>query len=79
MSEEKHLNGCFNIGFVSKNRLYENDISGRMLIPTTELGRFDSMVMPFELEAYDILKSRSCKQKLISEQLKQTQSVAVMK
>ncbi|XP_035848109.1 PDZ domain-containing protein 7a isoform X1 [Sander lucioperca] len=31
----------------------------RMLIPTTELGRFDSMVMPFELEAYDILKSRS--------------------
>ena len=34
----------------------------RMLIPTTELGRFDSMVMPFELEAYDILKSRSCKQ-----------------
>lgn len=35
----------------------------RMLIPTTELGRFDSMVMPFELEAYDILKSRSSKQK----------------
>lgn len=34
----------------------------RMLIPTTELGRFDSMVMPFELEAYDVLKSRSCKQ-----------------
>ncbi|XP_017284378.1 PDZ domain-containing protein 7a [Kryptolebias marmoratus] len=31
----------------------------RMLIPITELGRFDSMVMPFELEAYDILKSRS--------------------
>ncbi|TNN54763.1 PDZ domain-containing protein 7 [Liparis tanakae] len=31
----------------------------RMLIPTTELGPFDSMVMPFELEAYDILKSRS--------------------
>ncbi|XP_062286826.1 PDZ domain-containing protein 7a [Scomber scombrus] len=31
----------------------------RMLIPTTELGRFDSMVMPFELEAYDILKSRT--------------------
>ncbi|XP_076599641.1 PDZ domain-containing protein 7a [Chaetodon auriga] len=31
----------------------------RMLIPTAELGRFDSMVMPFELEAYDILKSRS--------------------
>nr|XP_054606098.1 PDZ domain-containing protein 7a [Nothobranchius furzeri] len=31
----------------------------RMLIPTTELGRFDSMVMPYELEAYDILKSRS--------------------
>ncbi|XP_071336674.1 PDZ domain-containing protein 7a [Trachinotus anak] len=31
----------------------------RMLIPTTELGRFDGMVMPFELEAYDILKSRS--------------------
>ncbi|KAM4730161.1 PDZ domain-containing protein 7a [Anableps anableps] len=31
----------------------------RMLIPTTELGHFDSLVMPFELEAYDILKSRS--------------------
>uniref|UniRef100_A0A8C7F1B3 PDZ domain containing 7a n=1 Tax=Oncorhynchus kisutch TaxID=8019 RepID=A0A8C7F1B3_ONCKI len=31
----------------------------RMLIPPTELGRFDSIVMPFELEAYDILKSRS--------------------
>ncbi|XP_056147422.1 LOW QUALITY PROTEIN: PDZ domain-containing protein 7-like [Lampris incognitus] len=31
----------------------------RMLIPVAELGRFDSMVMPFELEAYDILKSRS--------------------
>ncbi|XP_030604200.1 PDZ domain-containing protein 7a [Archocentrus centrarchus] len=31
----------------------------RMLIPMTELGRFDSMVMPFELEAYSILKSRS--------------------
>lgn len=35
-----------------------------MLIPTTELGRFDSMVMPFELEAYDILKSRSCKRRM---------------
>lgn len=34
-----------------------------MLIPTSELGRFDSMVMPFELEAYDILKSRSGKQR----------------
>ncbi|KAM4592073.1 PDZ domain-containing protein 7a isoform 1-T1 [Odontesthes bonariensis] len=31
----------------------------RMLIPTTELCRFDSMVMPFELEAYEILKNRS--------------------
>uniref|UniRef100_A0A673BKF2 PDZ domain containing 7a n=1 Tax=Sphaeramia orbicularis TaxID=375764 RepID=A0A673BKF2_9TELE len=31
----------------------------RMLIPTTELARFDSMFMPFELEAYDVLKSRS--------------------
>ncbi|XP_044069619.1 PDZ domain-containing protein 7a isoform X2 [Siniperca chuatsi] len=31
----------------------------RMLIPTTEVSRFDSMVTPFELEAYDILKSRS--------------------
>ncbi|XP_062319332.1 PDZ domain-containing protein 7a isoform X1 [Osmerus eperlanus] len=31
----------------------------RMLIPATELIRFDSMVMPFELEAYEILKSRS--------------------
>lgn len=46
-------------------------ISSRMLIPTTELGRFDSMVMPFELEAYDILKSRSCKQKLIPEHHRQ--------
>lgn len=36
-----------------------------MLIPTTELGQFDSMVMPFELEAYDILKSRSGKQRNI--------------
>lgn len=35
----------------------------RMLIPPTELGRFDSMVMPFELEAYNILKSRSSKQR----------------
>lgn len=50
-----------------------------MLIPTTELGRFDCMVMPFELEAYDILKSRSCKQKLISEQHEQQQNTAVMK
>lgn len=33
-----------------------------MLIPTAELGRFDSMVMPFELEAYNILKNRSGKQ-----------------
>uniref|UniRef100_W5N4F9 PDZ domain-containing protein 7 n=1 Tax=Lepisosteus oculatus TaxID=7918 RepID=W5N4F9_LEPOC len=33
----------------------------RTLIPPTDLGRFDSMVMPFELEAYDILKSRSGK------------------
>ncbi|XP_056326984.1 PDZ domain-containing protein 7a [Danio aesculapii] len=31
----------------------------RMIIPATDLGRFDSMVLPFELEAYDILKSRS--------------------
>ncbi|XP_019123495.2 PDZ domain-containing protein 7a [Larimichthys crocea] len=31
----------------------------RMLIPTTELARFDSMVMPFELEAYNVLKNRS--------------------
>ncbi|XP_062851179.1 PDZ domain-containing protein 7a [Trichomycterus rosablanca] len=31
----------------------------RMIIPPTDVGRFDSMVMPFELEAYDILKSRS--------------------
>ncbi|XP_074531445.1 PDZ domain-containing protein 7a isoform X2 [Halichoeres trimaculatus] len=33
----------------------------RMLIPTAELGRFDSMVMPFELEAYNVLKSRSAR------------------
>ncbi|KAI1894262.1 hypothetical protein AGOR_G00114000 [Albula goreensis] len=31
----------------------------RMLIHPTDLGRFDSMVVPFEMEAYDILKSRS--------------------
>uniref|UniRef100_A0AAV2JPV7 PDZ domain-containing protein n=1 Tax=Knipowitschia caucasica TaxID=637954 RepID=A0AAV2JPV7_KNICA len=31
----------------------------RMLIPPAELSRFDSLVMPFELEAYDVLKSRS--------------------
>ncbi|CAM4727489.1 unnamed protein product [Leuciscus chuanchicus] len=31
----------------------------RMIIPPTDQGRFDSMVLPFELEAYDILKSRS--------------------
>ncbi|XP_064177025.1 PDZ domain-containing protein 7-like isoform X1 [Anguilla rostrata] len=31
----------------------------RMLIHPTDLGRFDSMVIPFEMEAYDILKSRS--------------------
>uniref|UniRef100_A0AAY3ZW91 PDZ domain-containing protein n=1 Tax=Denticeps clupeoides TaxID=299321 RepID=A0AAY3ZW91_9TELE len=33
----------------------------RMLIPATEIGRFDSMVVPFELEAYDILKNRSAR------------------
>ncbi|XP_012989661.3 PDZ domain-containing protein 7 [Esox lucius] len=31
----------------------------RILVAPTELGRFDSMVMPFELQAYEILKSRS--------------------
>ncbi|XP_029030859.1 PDZ domain-containing protein 7a isoform X2 [Betta splendens] len=31
----------------------------RMLIPITELGQFDSMVMPFELEAYNTLKTLS--------------------
>uniref|UniRef100_A0A3B4A685 PDZ domain-containing protein n=1 Tax=Periophthalmus magnuspinnatus TaxID=409849 RepID=A0A3B4A685_9GOBI len=31
----------------------------RMLIPTSELSRFDTMVMPFELEAYDVLKSQT--------------------
>lgn len=31
----------------------------RMLIPTTELAQFDSVIMPFELEAYEILRSRS--------------------
>ncbi|XP_028323869.1 PDZ domain-containing protein 7a isoform X1 [Gouania willdenowi] len=30
----------------------------RMLIPTSQLGQFDSMVMPFELQAYDVLKNR---------------------
>ncbi|XP_077352001.1 PDZ domain-containing protein 7-like isoform X2 [Festucalex cinctus] len=29
----------------------------RMLIPPSELGRFDSMVMPFEVHAYNLLKS----------------------
>lgn len=48
-----------------ENTLYVSALPVRMLIPTTELGRFDSMVMPFELEAYDILKSRSCKWKNI--------------
>lgn len=37
----------------------------RMIIPPTDLGRFDSMVMPFELEAYDILKSRSGKKMIL--------------
>ena len=37
-------------------------LSCRMLIPANERGQFDSMVMPFELEAYEILKSRSGKQ-----------------
>lgn len=41
-----------------------SDRTCRMLIPTTELGQFDSMVMPFELEAYDVLKSRSGKQRI---------------
>ncbi|KAJ8365296.1 hypothetical protein SKAU_G00141270 [Synaphobranchus kaupii] len=31
----------------------------RTLINPTDLGRFDSMVIPIEMEAYDILKSRS--------------------
>ncbi|KAF7663489.1 hypothetical protein LDENG_00207370 [Lucifuga dentata] len=31
----------------------------RMLIPAPQLAHFDSLVTPFELEAYDILKSRS--------------------
>lgn len=44
-----------------KNTRLTDCFHGRMLIPTTELGRFDSMVLPFELEAYDILKSRSSK------------------
>lgn len=34
-----------------------------MLIPTSDLGRFDSVVLPIELEAYEILKSRSGEQK----------------
>ncbi|XP_072413177.1 PDZ domain-containing protein 7a isoform X3 [Chiloscyllium punctatum] len=31
----------------------------RAIIGPTDLGRFDSMVMPYELEAYDILKNRA--------------------
>lgn len=33
-----------------------------MLIPTSGLGRFDSLVIPYELEAYDNLKNRTSKQ-----------------
>ncbi|NWR47991.1 PDZD7 protein, partial [Regulus satrapa] len=32
---------------------------GRSVVAPTDLGRFDSMVMPLELEAFDALKSRS--------------------
>lgn len=35
----------------------------RMLIPTPQLAHFDSIVTPFELKAYDILKSRSGEQR----------------
>lgn len=31
----------------------------RSVVAPTDLGRFDSMVMPLELEAFDALKSRS--------------------
>ncbi|XP_067858800.1 PDZ domain-containing protein 7a [Heptranchias perlo] len=31
----------------------------RAIVGPTDLGRFDSMVMPYELEAYDILKNRA--------------------
>uniref|UniRef100_UPI00398EC4FA PDZ domain-containing protein 7a n=1 Tax=Pristiophorus japonicus TaxID=55135 RepID=UPI00398EC4FA len=31
----------------------------RAIIGPTDMGRFDSMVMPYELEAYDILKNRT--------------------
>uniref|UniRef100_A0A8C4X4L0 PDZ domain containing 7a n=1 Tax=Erpetoichthys calabaricus TaxID=27687 RepID=A0A8C4X4L0_ERPCA len=31
----------------------------RTILSPTDLGRFDSMVIPFELEAYDILKNRT--------------------
>ncbi|XP_061141207.1 PDZ domain-containing protein 7-like [Syngnathus typhle] len=31
----------------------------RMLIPPSELGRFDSMVIPFEVQAYNLLKNPS--------------------
>lgn len=41
--------------------LTSNFLLCRMIIPPTDQGRFDSMVLPFELEAYDILKSRSGK------------------
>ncbi|XP_030424685.1 PDZ domain-containing protein 7 [Gopherus evgoodei] len=33
----------------------------RSLVSSTDLGRFDSMVVPLELEAYDMLKSRAGK------------------
>lgn len=35
----------------------------RLLIPVAELDLFNSLVSPFEQEAYDILKCRSCEYK----------------
>uniref|UniRef100_A0A3P9HLI6 PDZ domain-containing protein 7 n=1 Tax=Oryzias latipes TaxID=8090 RepID=A0A3P9HLI6_ORYLA len=44
----------------------------RMLIPTTELCHFDNVVMPFELEAYEILKNRSMRSPALRSPLRGT-------
>lgn len=46
-----HPRGCYNLS--------PPFCLGRSVVAPTDLGRFDSMVMPLELEAFDALKSRS--------------------
>lgn len=46
-----HLRDCYNLS--------PPFCLGRSVVAATDLGRFDSMVMPLELEAFDALKSRS--------------------